>query len=118
MSGFNAGGMGQGILSISIRDTASLYAAYIPYIQNGGIFVPTNRKYRLGDEVFILLSLLDETEKTPVSGKVVWITPAGAQGNRAAGVGVQFSEQESQLLVRIETYLVTMLSSDRPTHTM
>ncbi len=118
MSGFSLGGIGQGILSLAIKDVAVLHAAYMPYVENGGIFVPTKKKYQLGDEVFVLLTLIDEPEKIPISGTVVWITPPGAQGNRAAGIGVQFSEQEENLVTSIEKYLVGMLESERPTHTM
>ncbi|MXR31159.1 PilZ domain-containing protein, partial [Pseudomonas sp. PICF6] len=74
-----------GILSLTIKDKSVLYAAYMPFIKNGGLFIPTNKNYRLGDEVFMLLSLMDEAEKIPVAGKVIWMTPKGAQGNRAAG---------------------------------
>ena len=81
----------QGILSLTIKDKAVLYAAYMPFLDNGGIFVPTNKRYSIGDEVFMLLTLMDEPEKIPIAGRVVWITPVGAQGNRQAGVGVQFS---------------------------
>ena len=44
-----------GILSLTIRDPAVLYAAYMPFVNNGGLFIPTNKQYRLGDEVFMLL---------------------------------------------------------------
>ncbi|MAV74891.1 MAG: pilus assembly protein PilZ [Cellvibrionales bacterium TMED21] len=108
----------QGVLSLTIKDRAVLYAAYMPFIQNGGLFVPTNKQYALGDEVFILLSLMDEAEKIPITGQVVWITPKGAQGNRQAGIGVQFSEQDFAAATKIEEHLGTALSSDRPTHTM
>ena len=108
----------QGVLSLTIKDRAVLYAAYMPFIQNGGLFVPTNKQYALGDEVFILLSLIDEAEKIPITGQVVWITPKGAQGNRQAGIGVQFSEQDFAAATKIEEHLGTALSSDRPTHTM
>ena len=108
----------QGVLSLTIKDRAVLYAAYMPFIQNGGLFVPTNKQYALGDEVFILLSLIDEVEKIPITGQVVWITPKGAQGNRQAGIGVQFSEQDFAAATKIEEHLGTALSSDRPTHTM
>ena len=108
----------QGVLSLTIKDRAVLYAAYMPFIQNGGLFVPTNKQYGLGDEVFILLSLMDEPEKIPITGQVVWITPKGAQGNRQAGIGVQFSEQDFAAATKIEEHLGSALSSDRPTHTM
>ena len=82
-------GSRQGILSLTIKDKAVLYAAYMPFLENGGLFVPTNKQYSIGDEVFMLLTLMDEPEKIPIAGRVVWITPTGAQGNRQAGVGVR-----------------------------
>ena len=111
-------GSRQGILSLTIKDKAVLYSAYMPFLENGGLFVPTNKKYSIGDEVFMLLTLMEEPEKIPIAGKVSWITPVGAQGNRSAGIGVQFSDQDPAALQKIETYLAGSLDSDRPTHTM
>ena len=111
-------GAANGIISLAIKDKAVLYAAYMPFVQNGGLFVPTSKLYKMGDEVFILLTLMDEPEKIPVAGKVVWITPGGAQGNRQAGIGVQFNGQDDIALNKIETYLAGSLESGRPTHTM
>lgn len=108
----------QGILSLTIKDKAVLYAAYMPFLDNGGIFVPTNKRYSIGDEVFMLLTLMDEPEKIPIAGRVVWITPPGAQGNRQAGVGVQFSEQDATANAKIEIHLGGAVSSERQTHTM
>lgn len=109
----------QAILSLAIKDKGALYAAYMPYVRNGGLFIPTNKPYKLGDEVFLLLTLMDETEKLPVAGKVVWVTPKGAQGNRVAGIGVQFSDQDGEAARnKIETYLAGSLKSERYTHTM
>ncbi|ABD80913.1 PilZ domain-containing protein [Saccharophagus degradans] len=112
------GGARNGILSLTIRDKAVLYAAYMPFVEHGGLFIPTNKSYVLGDEVFMLLSLMDEPEKIPVAGRVIWITPKGAQGNRAAGIGVQFSGEDDIAANKIENYLAGSLESDRPTHTM
>ncbi len=109
----------QSILSLSIRERSSLYAAYIPFVKNGGLFIPTTKNYKLGDEVFMLLSLMDEPEKIPVAGKIVWITPKGSSGSRTPGVGVQFSEQDKgQTRNKIEAMLGGMMQSDRPTHTL
>ena len=106
------------ILSLTIKDKAVLYSAYMSFLDNGGLFVPTNKVYALGDEVFILLTLMDEPDKIPISGTVVWLTPRGAQGNRTAGIGVQFCEQDASANTTIENHLAGSLSSDRPTHTM
>ena len=109
----------QGILSLSIKDKNALFAAYMPFVVNGGLFIPTKRVYKIGDEVFMLLTLMEETERLPVAGKIIWITPKGAEGYRATGVGVQFSDQDGGLARnKIETYLAGALESDRPTHTM
>lgn len=107
-----------GILSITIKDKAVLYAAYMPFIQGGGLFIPTSKQYQLGEEVFMLLKLMEEPEKIPVAGKIVWVTPKGAQGNKVAGIGMQFTGDETMAKDKIETYLAGALSSDRLTHTM
>ncbi len=109
----------QGILSLTIRDKSALYASYMPFIKNGGLFIPTAKTYSIGDEVFMLLTLMDSKEKLPVAGSVVWITPVGAQGNKTAGIGVQFSNLDKGATKgKIEKQLAGALSSDRPTHTM
>ncbi len=108
------------VLSLNINSKSALYAAYMPFLANGGIFVPTPKKHSLGDEVFMLLQLMDDPTKHPVAAKVVWITPDGAQGAKTQGVGLQFSADESgkALRNRIETILAGLMSSSRPTHTL
>jgi len=110
----------QTILSASITDRTSLYEAYMPFVKNGGLFIPTKKSYTLGNEVFVLLTLMEESDKIPFAGRVVWITPKGAQGNRQAGIGIQFNDDHNGKTVRnkIETYLGGALKSERPTHTM
>lgn len=110
----------QGILSLTIKDKGALYSAYMPFIKGGGLFIPTNKMYKLGDEVFLLLKLMEEAERLPVVGKVVWKTPPGAQNNRIAGIGIQFNSDPDGDKVRnaIEGQLAGILGSDRLTHTM
>jgi type IV pilus assembly protein PilZ len=110
----------QGILSLAIKDKGALYNSYMPYVRGGGLFVPTAKRYNLSDEVFILLTLMDDKERLPIAGKVIWITPPGAQGNRTAGIGVQFNEtpEGETARTKIESYLAGILNADRPTHTM
>ena len=118
MSATGAGAR-QGILSLAVKDKAALYNAYMSYLKHGGIFVPTPKRYFLGDEVFLLLTLPESSDRLPTAGKVVWVTPAGAQGNRTAGVGVQFADtpEGDALKGRIETLLAGTLTSEKPTHT-
>lgn len=109
-----------GVLSLSIKEKSALFAAYMPFIKGGGIFIPTTKQYRLGDEVFMLLTLMEDPNKIPVAGKVVWITPPGAHGGKTQGIGVQFDKNDSGIAARnkVEGLLGGSLKSVRQTHTM
>lgn len=108
------------VLSLAIKEKAALYAAYMPFLANGGIFVPTNKGYKLGDEIYLILSLMEDGSKYPIAGKVAWITPAGANNNKAQGIGVHFPEDESgkRAKQRIEEILGAAIGSSRATHTL
>ncbi|MFZ6847425.1 PilZ domain-containing protein [Undibacterium sp. RuRC25W] len=108
------------VLSLAIKEKAALFAAYMPYLKNGGIFVPTNKSYRLGEEIYLILTLLDDPAKYPIAGKVAWITPAGAGNNKTQGIGVHFPDDESgkRIRLRVEEALGTALRSSRATHTI
>jgi type IV pilus assembly protein PilZ len=108
------------VLSLAIKEKAALYAAYMPFLKNGGIFVPTQKPYKIGDEIYLILSLMDDTNKYPIAGKVVWITPAGAHNNKAQGIGVHFPDDEAgqRTRARIEEILGAALRSSRATHTL
>jgi type IV pilus assembly protein PilZ len=110
----------QGIISLKLKDASALYNAYMPFLRNGGLFAPTAQPYALGDEVVLLVSLADESERLSVVGKVAWICPTGAQGNRTAGIGIHFNDSPDAEVARqhIENMLAGLLSSERPTHTM
>lgn len=108
------------VLSLPIKEKAALYAAYMPFLANGGIFVPTNKPYKLGDEIYLILSLMDDATKYPIAGKIAWITPAGANNNKAQGIGVHFSSDDAgrRVKLRIEELLGAALGSSRATHTL
>lgn len=116
----NVGGPRPSVIQLSIKEKAALYAAYIPLFKDGGIFVPSTREYRLGDDVYVLISLPDDPQRYPVAGKVAWITPAKAQGSRTQGVGIRFpaDEKSRQLKIKIEEILGSALASERATQTI
>lgn len=70
------------VVQLAIKEKAALYAAYIPLFKEGGVFIPTSREYQLGADVYVLLTLPEDTQRYPVAGKVAWVTPARAAGNR------------------------------------
>lgn len=108
------------VVQLAIREQVALYQAYIPLFAEGGIFVPTTRECRLGDDLYLLLTLPGDTQRWPVAGKVAWINPARAQGNRTQGVGVRFPKDEKSRALRhkIEELLAGSFDSDRATQTV
>jgi len=108
------------VIQLVFREKGALFAAYIPLLANGGIFVPTTRAYKLGDDIYLLLSLPEDPQRYPIAGKVAWITPLNASGGRTQGVGVAFpGDDKSRLLKqKIEELLGTQLQSAKPTQTI
>jgi type IV pilus assembly protein PilZ len=108
------------VIQLVFREKGALYAAYMPVLAEGGLFVPTTRDYRLGDDIYLLLSLPDDPQRYPVAGKVAWITPANASGGRTQGVGVRFPNDEKTRAVKlkIEQMLGTSIVGAKPTQTI
>jgi len=108
------------VLSLVIKEKVALYSAYMPFLKNGGIFVPTGKSYRLGDEIYLILTLLDDPNKYPIAGKVVWVTPSTAGNGKSQGIGVHFPDDDSGIRIRqrIEELLGSSTHSTRPTHTL
>jgi type IV pilus assembly protein PilZ len=108
------------VIQLVFREKGALYAAYIPLFTDGGLFVPTTREYKLGEDIYLLLSLPEDPQRYPVAGKVGWVTPANASGGRTQGVGVRFPTDEKTRLLkaRIEEILGTSISSAKPTQTL
>ncbi|MFZ4651452.1 MAG: PilZ domain-containing protein [Rubrivivax sp.] len=108
------------VIQLVFREKGALYAAYMPSLQEGGLFVPTQRDCKLGDDVYLLVTLPDDVQRYPVAGKVVWITPPNASGGRTQGVGVRFPSDDKTraLKLKIEELLGTAISSSKPTQTL
>jgi len=115
-----AGAPRPSVIQLVFREKGALYAAYMPVFAEGGLFVPTTREYKLGEDMYLLLSLPEDPQRYPVAGKVGWLTPANASGGRTQGVGVRFPADEKSrgLRQKIEEILGTSLSSAKPTQTI
>ena len=62
----------KGLLSLNIKGKSALYVSYMPFIKNGGVFIPSKKSsdYNLGDDIFVLLTIDDSKEKIPIAGKI------------------------------------------------
>ena len=116
----SASGARPSVIQLVFREKGALYAAYMPVFADGGLFVPTTRDYKLGEDIYLLLSLPEDPQRYPVAGKVGWLTPANASGGRTQGVGVRFPADEKTrgLRLKIEEILGASISSAKPTQTI
>ena len=107
------------MLRFNITDEETLFRCYMPFLKNGGLFYPTDKSYKIGDEVVLLLALFNE-EKTSIAGKVAWLNPKN--GGRPAGIGVHFNKDDqgkaNDVRNKIENLLANKLKSPKRTHTM
>ncbi len=95
------------LLAVTIHRRSDLEKSYMSWLKRGGLFVPTAEPYRLGDAIYLLLSLPGQTERVSADGEVAWIVPAANDRNMPPGIGVHFSDSEGSrsLRSRIETLI-------------
>jgi type IV pilus assembly protein PilZ len=107
------------VMALAIKEKAALYASYMPFIKGGGLFVPTTRGGNPGDSVYLMLQLMDDPTRMPLTGKIVWVTPQGATGKQQ-GLGIQFPSDPAGELAKgkIEALIGGALQAARPTHTI
>lgn len=103
-------------LTLKLRDKQGLYAAYMPFLKRGGLFVPTSRHFMPGETIEINMQL-GSNEPIKVLGTLAWRTPVGAQGRKTPGIGIHFLEGEDSPRYFIEKQLGELLKLPKPTHT-
>ncbi|GGI91267.1 PilZ domain-containing protein [Legionella impletisoli] len=107
------------LIECNFSDEHALYLAYMPFIKGGGLFIRTKKAYELGGEITLSVQLPEESETYLVEGKIAWLTPKEAQGNKPVGIGVQLSGKNGlNLCTKIETILAGKLKSTEGTDTI
>jgi type IV pilus assembly protein PilZ len=115
----NAAGMRPTVLSLVIKERAGLYSAYMPFIEGGGVFIPTQKEYLMGDQVYVILQLMDNPKRFSIACKVIWVSPAGiSQKSQGIGVQIPYDETGKELREFIEKSLGSAIGSSRKTHTL
>lgn len=106
------------VLLLDFDDFDELYRCYMPALKYGGLFVKTNSRFDIGQPLSLRVTLPDALEEDVIEGKVVWITPQGAQNSNPPGVGVGFTQGNETVNDKIIKLLGTALNSEKPTYTM
>ena len=107
-----------GIIQANIPDIETLFASYMPFVAGGGLFIPSNQTVKLGDEVFVLTTLPEQSQKIPLTGKVIWISQK-QNGIKLQGFGIQLSgEKGVYYKSEAERILAGLKSDNRNSYTM
>ncbi len=94
-------------LHLVLVDKIQVHNHYLPMIEGGGLFVPTNDDFNFNDLVEVQVELVAEKNKATVPGKVVWLTPSGAQRGIVRGVGIQFQGEHQP---KVQQYFEGIIS--------
>ena len=87
-----------GFYSLVLGDSESVRRAWLPFLEPGGLFVPTRREHVLGEELVLLVQLPDNTKQS-FAGRVAWISAAETSGGRRRGIGVALEDSEGRALM-------------------
>jgi type IV pilus assembly protein PilZ len=107
------------LVPLRFKSTNQLYKSFMPWLKNGGLFVPTSKRFEMGQKVLMMVVLPGMIDKFPTAGAVAWVCPKDATGHNKPGVGVEFLDEEGVALrLRIEGMLTEQLKSLEPTYTL
>ncbi|UOO81204.1 PilZ domain-containing protein [Uruburuella testudinis] len=108
------------MLALQLRDKTLLYNSYMSFLEHGGLFVPTDDTFSLGDEVLLSIEIINHPDKKFLPTKVAWINPARTSAHRPKGIGLAFGSDEISVQTKnlIEAELAGMLRNDRTTFTL
>lgn len=107
-----------GIIQVNIPDRNVLQASYMSFVSGGGLFIPSKLNVKLGEERFVLATLPDQSQKIPLTGKVVWIN-SRTNGTKPQGFAIQLTgEKGIYFKAEVEKLLAGSMSSTRPRYTI
>lgn len=111
--------LGAGVITCNIPDLDTLYKSYLGFVSEGGIFVPSSKAHKMGEDVFVAFTLPGSKERYPLNGKIVWLNQKGT-ATRPAGFGIQFGKDmvAQRMKNEVERLLAGQTENDRPTYTL
>ncbi|MFT4020709.1 MAG: PilZ domain-containing protein [Acinetobacter sp.] len=106
------------IVHANIVDRAMLQACYMPFVDGGGLFIASNQKVSLGQSIFVLATLPEQSQKIPLTGKIIWISHKQS-GLKPQGFAIQLSgEKGGYYRNEAEKLLAGSLVSQQQNYTM
>lgn len=110
------------MMSLRLESKPIIYSSYMSFVEHGGVFLPTDDKFTMGEEVLLVLELVGpgKTEKLFIKTNVCWINANPSASGRPKGIGLAFTNDESGLKAKaiIEAILTGLLQNERATYTL
>lgn len=107
------------VIPVRFKNLDQLYKSYMPFLRNGGLFIPTRRRYLMGQEIMIVVQLPEEDHSLSVAGIVSWVNTENATGHKKQGIGVEFADGNGiSLRAKIDALLSDRADSEMPTYTL
>lgn len=93
-------------LALHIDTIEKLYQCYMPFVEYGGLFIPTDENASIGEKLQLNLHMM--TKDYSFECVVVWVTPeSGIIGlSRPKGIGIQIPVGHQIIKNEIEKLLV------------
>lgn len=106
-------------IPLRFKNLDQLYKSYMPFLKNGGLFIPTRKRYLMGQELTMKVQLPEDNESLSVAGIVSWVNTENAMGHKKQGVGVEFTDGNGiALRAKIDALLSDKQDSEMSTYTL
>ena len=107
-------------MNITIRDRTLLYNSWMSFSKTGGLFVPSEEPFKIGDEVMIVLNVMEHDRGFILLCKVGWISASAGNAAHPKGVGLVFPGDDNGRAAKAvcEMNLAGLLDNPRMTYTM
>ena len=91
-------------VKVDFFSSNTFFTGFTENISEGGLFVATEAPFEIGDELEVVLSVMNK-EPAPYKVVVRWIRPPGAIGGLPAGMGVQFMNLPADDMARLQEFI-------------
>lgn len=110
------------MLQLRLESKPIIYMSYMSFLEYGGVFLPSNDKFTMGEEVLLVLELVGSarTDKLFIKSNVCWINANPSASGRPKGIGLAFGSDESGVKAKalFEAILSGLLANERATYTL
>lgn len=90
-------------------DLHALKRAYMPFVVDGAIFIPTDETVALNDLMTVSIVLPESQYEYTFTGEIIWISPKSSE---LPGIGVTCSDDEGREFNKVVRELISELKGD------